>query len=154
MKYSEQDLQLLLRQAGWPESLIPTAAKIFYYESASGNPYAHKVDSVEQSYGLAQINIDPKLHRPYTVNQLYNPIFNLKVAYQIYQQQGWSAWKNTYQKLFGKNVPQDSTAASPATTPKGLTAIAPVSGDSGLRKVFLLGVGAVLIVVAFSAMKG
>lgn len=150
MNYSERDLQLLLRQAGWPESLIPTAAKIFYYESAGGNPRASKVDNIEQSYGLAQINIDPKLKRPYTPNQLYDPIFNLRAAYQIYLQQGWDAWRNTYNKLFG--IAPKSNVADVPKTPKSLSPIVPISSDNALRKVFLLGVGFILIVVALAAM--
>lgn len=103
MNYSIAQLQQLLRQAGWPEELIVTAAAVFYYESAHGDPRAGKVDSVERSYGLAQINLGlpgTRLAAERAVwgppERLYDPIYNLQVALQIYEQQGWRAWYNTY----------------------------------------------------------
>lgn len=103
MKYSIAQIQQLLRQAGWPEELIVEAAAVFYYESARGNPRAGKVDSIERSYGLAQINLGlpgTRLAAERAVwgppERLYDPIYNLQIALQIYQQQGWRAWYNTY----------------------------------------------------------
>lgn len=103
MNYSIAQIQQLLRQAGWPEELIVDAAAVFYYESARGNPRAGKVDSIERSYGLAQINLGlpgSRLAAERAVwgppERLYDPIYNLQIAWQIYQQQGWRAWYNTY----------------------------------------------------------
>lgn len=94
MKLSIAQIQNLMRQAGWPEDLIVTGSAVFYFESAHGDPYAHKVDSVERSYGLAQVNRNA--WPQFSVDQLYDPLLNLQVAYDIYRQQGWRAWQNTY----------------------------------------------------------
>jgi len=93
MRYSIAQIQNLMRQAGWPEDLIVPGAAVFYYESGRGNPQAALVTGAEASYGLAQVNTKAW---PYTKEQLFDPLFNLQIAYQIYQQQGWRAWYNTY----------------------------------------------------------
>jgi hypothetical protein len=123
MKLSIGEIQDLLRQAGWPEDLIVTAAAVFYYESGGGNTEAHKVDSIERSYGLAQVNTNAW---PYSPDQLYDPLFNLQVAYQIYQQQGWRAWANTY---YGGRYHQ-YLAASQAAYDQGSAVIGNSGGSS------------------------
>src|ERR1051325_4013984 len=99
MKLSIGQLQDFLRQTGWPEDLIVTAAAVFYYESAGGETTAHKVDSVERSYGLAQINLglpgSPLAAERASLGppeRLYDPLYNLSVALDIFNQQGWGAW--------------------------------------------------------------
>ncbi len=146
MKLSIGGIQNLLRQAGWPEDLIVTAAAVFYFESAGGNTEAHKVDSVERSYGLAQVNTNAW---PYSPDQLYDPLFNLQVAYQIYLKQGWRAWYNTY---YGGRYRQ-YLGASQAAYDQGSTATYELpgvlppssSGDIGIATVVAIVAGVLFV---------
>ena len=103
MRITIGQLQNYMRQAGWPENLITTGAAVFYFESGGGETTAHKVDSIERSYGLAQINLGLPGSRIAAeraswgpAERLYDPIYNLQLAWQLYQTQGWGAWTNTY----------------------------------------------------------
>lgn len=151
MKLSIGDIQNLLRQAGWPEDLIVTAAAVFYFESAGGKTDAHKVDSIERSYGLAQVNTN---FWHYSPEQLYDPLFNLQVAYQIYQQQGWRAWYNTY---YGGRYLQYMNASQAAydqgsTETDGNNSAGPMTppapGDIGVGTVVAIVAGVLLLSVA------
>ena len=91
-------LQQILRQAGWPESLIVTMAAIGLAES-SGNPTAHNPVPPDDSYGLWQINmigsLGPKRRAQYGLSSnadLYDPLTNARIALDIYRQQGLRAW--------------------------------------------------------------
>src|SRR5690242_3009887 len=92
MSFDLAQLQSLSRQAGWPESLIEKASAIWMYESG-GNPNICRQNSVENSCGLAQINI--KAHPEYANANLTDPITNLRIGYIIYLKQGWGAWYNS-----------------------------------------------------------
>lgn len=98
MSYTLQQLQILLRQAGWPDvtintvdgpaPLIPLMASFALAES-SGNPGAHN-PAGEDSWGLLQIN--RKAHPQYSVAQLTDPLTNLQLALEIYNREGTRAW--------------------------------------------------------------
>lgn len=97
IKLSAGQIQSLLRQAGWPENLVLTMSAIVLRESAGGWTGAVNACGSEHSVGLAQINIAPSLGRPWSESQLKDPLFNLQVAKQIYDQAGgsfrpWGAW--------------------------------------------------------------
>lgn len=90
----------VMRQAGWPEELIPTFSAVALAES-SGNPYAHNGDAStgDNSYGLFQVNmlgsLGPDRRRQFGLNSnedLLDPLTNARAALQIYKQQGPSAW--------------------------------------------------------------
>jgi hypothetical protein len=123
VKLSIGQIQDYLVQAGWPADKIPTAAAVFTFESNGGDPRAHKVDSIERSYGLAQINLGlpgTLLARERaslgTPEDLYDPLYNLQVALNIFHSQGWNAWKNTYVGGRYKKYMKMSSAAWAART--------------------------------------
>lgn len=123
---SQAELEDVLRQAGWDEKHIPTMSAIGMGESArdkqgraiisSYNPGVGKggKPTVEQSIGLWQINMHPSLNRPYDRNKLKSdPLYNAKVAKEIFQQQGFKAWgaytDGNYKKFFnGKALPNSA----------------------------------------------
>lgn len=94
MSYNLSQIQSLLRQTGWPESLIPKMAAIVMYESA-GNPNAHNTNG-EDSRGLLQIYTT--VHPEYDRSRLYDPVYNLTVALDLYNRQGINAWYNSNRK--------------------------------------------------------
>lgn len=84
----------VLRAAGWPESIIPLMVAVAQAESSlcvdAVNP---GVNGSEYSIGLLQINMNPRLGRSYSVSRLASdPVYNAKVAFEIYRQQGLKAW--------------------------------------------------------------
>jgi len=91
-------LQDLLRQAGWPDTvvnsssgqvpLIPLMASIGMAESG-GNTQARNT-SGEDSVGIWQIN--RRAHPEYTVEQLQDPLLNATVALRIYNVETLRAW--------------------------------------------------------------
>lgn len=87
-RYDLAQVQQLLRQAGWPESLIPKYAAIVMYES-NGNTAAHNTNG-ENSYGLLQIYL--RYHPDFDVSRYQDPIYNLSYAYGIYQREHDHAW--------------------------------------------------------------
>jgi len=90
-------LQSLLRQAGWPEDLIPKYSAVTYYESCGGCARAYN-KSGEYSIGLLQINMNAHGTTYGTEQQLYDPLWNLTQAYKIYKKQGDRAWINSVRK--------------------------------------------------------
>lgn len=141
MAYSLGQMQQVLRQAGWPESLIVTMAAIGMSES-SGNPRAHNPIPPDNSYGLWQINmigsLGPARRARYGLKSnedLYDPITNARVALDIYQQQGLSAWGPYVTGIYKKYVPASQAAYKPgaqgdATVNAGTTASASDYSDS------------------------
>jgi len=125
MAYSLAQMQSLLRQAGWPESFIVTMAAIGMAES-SGNPCGPPgtISPGEYSIGLWQINLDPRLKRPWTKQQLCDPLFNAKVALQIYSTQGLRAWGAYTDGRYRKYVAQSQAAYAPNATPIPITTAA------------------------------
>jgi len=128
----EHVLASAIRQAGFGPKASPIAFAVAMAESGGGNPKAHNPDrsTGDNSYGLFQINMidDIGVNRRKQFHlknneQLFNPVLNAKIAYQISNKgRDWSAWttytKGTYKQYLGK-------AASMFGT----------SGDSGGRGV-------------------
>jgi hypothetical protein len=96
MQYSESQIKELLRQAGFPESAIPTMVKIAQLESTN-NTRAFNPEGRDLSYGLFQINMkddDPrnpnmgKERRKWfglkSNEELYDPLTNAKAAYKLW----------------------------------------------------------------------
>ena len=88
MSYNLSQIQGLLRQAGWPESLIAKYAAVVMYESG-GNVKAYNGNG-EDSYGLLQIYL--KYHPTFDVSRAADPLYNLSYAYDIYRKEGDHAW--------------------------------------------------------------
>lgn len=103
----QTDLASLARQAGFPESAIPTAVAIAMAESG-GNPQALGDVSLGGSKGLWQIytKAHPDLNSKYN---LFDPVQNAMAAFQVWKNAGgsFSPWTtfNTgaYLKYMGKN---------------------------------------------------
>ncbi len=132
MAYSLAQMQSLLRSAGWPESLIVTMAAIGMAESSGQSCIVGTMANNEYSVGLWQININPSLHRPWTRQQLCDPLFNAKVALQVYGQQGLRAWGAYTDGRYRKHIPASQAAYSPNATPAPVTVTAAEStGEPG-----------------------
>jgi hypothetical protein len=84
MSLSILQLQQVLRQAGWPESLVPIMAAIGMAES-SGIPNNVNPRG-EHSVGLWQINTSVHGTRFGTERQLYDPVTNARAALTLYNE--------------------------------------------------------------------
>jgi Lysozyme like domain len=160
MILSISQLQNYLQQAGWPDSLIPTAAAVFMFESGGGNTDAHNPGhplGAEDSWGLAQIN--RKAWSQWSVEQLRDPLFNLTKAYNpIFRQQGWNAWSNTYNGGRYLQYMAQSNAAWNNRTSNSFAPVSQIADDaSGLNLptegwigIFIFGLGAILFLSSLS----
>ena len=120
MQYSEKQIANLLRQAGFPESAIPTMVKIAQLESTN-NTAAFNGKGRDLSYGLFQINMkddDPanlnmgKERRKWfglkSNEELYDPLTNAKAAYKLWsskekqgKNKGFTHWSTYNEQLAG-----------------------------------------------------
>ena len=112
-------MQSLLRQAGWPESLIPIMAAIGMAESSGQPCIVGTLANNEYSVGLWQININPALRRPWTRQQLCDPLFNAQVALQIYRQQGLRAWGSYTDGRYRQYLAQSQAIVKASATRSG-----------------------------------
>ena len=89
----------LISQYDWDNDI---AYKIMMCES-SGNPESeNKKDShrdCQGSYGLFQNGCVHFGKYGFTWENRFDPVENIRVAYEIYKGQGWKAWKNCYNKI-------------------------------------------------------
>ena len=91
--YTAKQVQDLLRGVGFPEDKIVLMTAICKQESGFNTDALNdgsSTKSVEYSVGLFQINT--RVHKTYTVQQLKNPIVNAKEALSVYKKQGFRAW--------------------------------------------------------------
>jgi hypothetical protein len=120
MQYSESQIKELLRQAGFPESAIPTMVKIAQLESTN-NTRAFNPEGRDLSYGLFQINMkddDPrnpnmgKERRKWfglkSNEELYDPLTNAKAAYKLWsskekqgKNKGFTHWSTYNEQIAG-----------------------------------------------------
>jgi murein DD-endopeptidase MepM/ murein hydrolase activator NlpD len=113
------DLASLARQAGFPESAIPTAVAIAMAESG-GNPNAIGDKSIGGSDGLWQIytKAHPDLVQKYN---LFDPLQNAMAAYQVYKNAGnkftpWTTYNTgAYLKYVGQNATVNMSGSSGGT---------------------------------------
>lgn len=91
---SQQALLSEVRKYSWDSNM---AYRIAVCES-SRNVYAlNNTPGREYSVGLFQINL--RAHPHLQEQSLYNPVENVRQAYNIYQNAGWRAWSNCYRKV-------------------------------------------------------
>ena len=118
---STQQIAAGLRQAGFPEQVIPTMTAVTMAESG-GNPYAHNPNAGtgDNSYGLLQINMlggmGPERRKAFGLSsddQLFDPATNFRAAKQIYDQQGIGAWGAYTNGSYKKYLGQDSAGGAP-----------------------------------------
>lgn len=95
---SNQQIASYVRQAGFPEELVPRMVAIANAES-SRIPNNRNFKGSDQSYGLFQINMlggmGPERRQQFGIasnEELYDPLTNAKAAKAIYDQQGLGAW--------------------------------------------------------------
>ena len=97
---NDQQVATLVRQAGFPEEVVPTMVAIAHGES-SLDPMAFNPDTRtgDQSYGLFQINMlgdmGPARRKQFGIasnEELYDPVVNVQAAKKIYDSQGLGAW--------------------------------------------------------------
>lgn len=139
-------MQSLLRQAGWPENLIVTMAAIGMAESGGRECVIGTLANNEYSVGIWQININPALKRPWTKTQLCDPLFNARVAFQIYGQQGLKAWGAYTNGSYRKYLPASQTVYQPNASPVPPTLDnTRTVDDTPVNTKILIGAGAVLI---------
>jgi hypothetical protein len=115
--YTKSEIANMLRQAGFPESEIPTMTAITMAESG-GRSDAFNPRGPDLSYGLTQVNmigdIGPERRRQFGLKsneELYDPMTNLRVAKAIYDQQGLNAWGAYTNQSYKQFLPESSQAA-------------------------------------------
>lgn len=146
--FSLLELQQLYRSVGFPENTIAKIAAIAMYESG-GNPNAindgSSTDTVEYSVGLLQINT--RVHKKYSVNELKNPIINAQEALRIYKLQGWNAWYNSNIKYKNnyRNIASESRRVYTATTQNVVTEQDENSNESDFPIEVLIGLGLLIL---------
>lgn len=117
---STQQIAQGLRDAGFPEQVIPTMTAVTMAESG-GNPYAHNPNAGtgDNSYGLLQINMlggmGPERRQWFGLNsddQLFDPSTNFRAAKKIYDSQGIGAWGAYTNGSYKKYLGQDSAGGA------------------------------------------
>lgn len=164
MQYSKQQIEELLRQAGFPESAIPTMVKIAQLESTN-NTQAFNDKGRDLSYGLFQINMkddDPrnpnmgKERRKWfglkSNEELYDPLTNAKAAYKLWsskekqgKNKGFTHWSTYNEQLAGnpnlrtQNIPaMEASATTPADSNFGNTGDSFALVQSMIDRAFLV----------------
>ena len=117
MAYTQEQIAQYLRNAGFPESAIPTMLRIAQLESTN-DPNAFNPDSTTKdlSYGLFQINMfgkmGPERRKWFGIKsneELYDPQKNANAAYKLWSSrekskgagQGYTHWSTYNNKLAG-----------------------------------------------------
>lgn len=122
-KLSLAEIQSLLRQTSFAESLIVKFSALAIYESSGCTGIINNgssTNSIEYSVGLWQINT--RVHKNYTVEQLTNPLINAKEALRIYKLQGFNAWFNSNKKYNANYQGIRTQAENVYNASKGVTA--------------------------------
>ncbi len=133
MQYSENQIVQLLRQAGFPESAIPTMVKIAQLESNNDtNAFNPDSSTGDLSYGLFQINMlgkmGPERRKWFGIKsneELYDPVTNAKAAYKLWSSKekqgkgkGFTHWSTYNEQLAGnpnlrtQNIPGMEASAT------------------------------------------
>lgn len=140
MKYNEDQIKQLLRQAGFPESAIPTMVRIAQLESTNNtNAFNDNPNTGDLSYGLFQINMlgkmGPERRKWFGIKsneELYDPLTNAKAAYKLWsskekqgKNQGFTHWSTYNEQIAGNpnlrtmNKETQAMEASATTTTPG-----------------------------------
>ncbi len=90
-KLSDDELTAYLLFAGWPKARLVDAKKVISCESG-GNPFAYNRKT--KDYGLFQINYRWHKRKVGSVDDLYSPLINLRIGWEIYKKdRSWVPWK-------------------------------------------------------------
>ena len=112
---TQSQLQQILRQAGWPEDLIPLMAAIGMAESSGRTNALNNRPGREYSVGLWQINL--LAHREYTRPQMEDPVQNARAALAIYRREGLRAWGSYTDGRYRQYLTTAAAAAPPPANP-------------------------------------
>lgn len=141
-RYKFEELEAMVRMAGFDPSISPVMAAIGLAES-SGNPYAHNPKYPDNSYGLFQINMLDTPDYPMGANrraryglrsneELFDPMTNLKAAKDIYDSQGLNAWSVYRSGAYKDYLPDSFNAIEmPRTIAKKIATIVNDGQSSG-----------------------
>lgn len=148
---SNKEIASYLRQAGFPEDVVPRMIAIARAESG-GRPDAHNPRYPDDSYGLWQINMldepgyrlgeERRQRYGLTSNeQLKDPLTNAKAALDVYKRQGLNAWSvhtsgaadkfmPDARKAAGQSEPMEetSTSSEKESKPPGRSAVSELLG--------------------------
>lgn len=138
-KLNNQQVATLLRQAGFPEEVVPTMVAIAHGESRL-NPKAFNPDvsTGDQSYGLFQINMlgdmGPARRKQFGIasnEELYDPVKNVQAAKAIYDSQGLKAWGAYNNRSFQQFMPtpESITSTNEQPTKQGSDFLSDYAGD-------------------------
>jgi len=139
-RLTKAQITSLVRQAGFPEEVVPTMVGIAGGESGF-KPTAHNPDAStgDNSYGLFQINMlgamGPERRQLFGIEsneELFDPLKNVKAAKAIYDRQGLNAWSVYSSGAYKDNLPTEADlqgAALPATPLTSSTQ--PTTAESG-----------------------
>ena len=125
-KASPEQIARIAKTAGIPEKHIPIMVSIALAESGGdiGARYNPEGNTGEDSYGLWQINMDPryaderlKLFGIDNKKELFDPVTNAKAAYEIFKLQGLDAWTVYRTGKYRDFLPAAKKAASASTQP-------------------------------------
>ena len=125
-KASPEQIARIAKTAGIPDKHIPIMVSIALAESGGdiGARYNPEGNTGEDSYGLWQINMDPryaderlKLFGIDNKKELFDPVTNAKAAYEIFKQQGFDAWTVYRTGKYRDFLPAAKKAASASTQP-------------------------------------
>ena len=120
-KYGVKELIALAKSAGFTDEESIKMAALAMAESGGdpGERYNPK-GSTEDSYGLWQINMDPKYRDERlsmfgisSVEELYDPVTNVKAAKILYDLQGYNAWTTYGGKRYEDNL-KDARSVAPS----------------------------------------
>jgi hypothetical protein len=115
-KYTKAQITDLLRQAGFPESAIPTMVRIAQLESTNNTQaFNDNSDTGDLSYGLFQINMlgdmGPERRKWFGIKsneELYDPLTNAKAAYKLWSSKekqgkgkGFTHWSTYNEQIAG-----------------------------------------------------
>ena len=149
MAYTQEQIAQYLRNAGFPESAIPTMLRIAQLESTN-DPNAFNPDSTTKdlSYGLFQINMfgkmGPERRKWFGIKsneELYDPQKNANAAYKLWNSrerskgkgQGYTHWSTYNNKLAGNPNLKTQNIESAAMEASGVvgnpTGQARITGD-------------------------
>lgn len=120
-KYGVKELIALAKSAGFSdEESIKMSALAMAESGGIPTKRYNPKGSTEDSYGLWQINMDPE-YRDYrlgifgisSVEELYDPVTNVKAAKIIYDLQGYDAWTTYGGKRYNDNL-KDARSVAPS----------------------------------------
>jgi hypothetical protein len=121
-RLSEREAATLIRQAGFPESVVGKMLCTIKYESNFYERASNRNRNGSSDYGLFQVN---SAHFgdagcPSSSSGLYNAATNARCAYGIYRSQGANAWYG-YQKHRSECDRYPAPSTSGAAAPSGGT---------------------------------